>query len=1083
MDLKANTAVDVLIGPFVDSTDGDTTETGLTIAQADVRLSKNGQNMAQKSDVTSCVHDELGYYNCELDATDTNTEGSLVLVVHESGALTVRHEFNILSEAAWDSLYGAKDTGYMDVNVKAVSEDTTAADNLESACDNYSATRGLSGTALPAVAADGAGGLPISDAGGLALDTILDVAVSTRLAPTVASRTLDVTATGTAGIDWANVEGQGTSVDLSATAINLCDTVTTNTDMVSEPPTAAANADAVWDEAKSGHVGAGSFGEEVQAHSLSSEISALNDVAATDIVSGGAITTSGGAVSTVTTATNLTNAPTNGDLTATMKASVNTEVDNSMVTYGLDHLLAASVTGTDVTDDSIIARLVSASATADWDDFDNLVASLQAISESVGSLSVGSAAISVQAESYTLTTGTQSSGTVSDTETLNGVFHQHTDTAGVMELYYQHDVTGAGVAVNAAIHGYINSANDTVDIYAYDWGGTAWDQVGTIAGQNGSTVNTYPVSLLTRHTGTGANAGKVRIRLYAASGLTTATLYVDQIFVSYSVVSQTVGYSDGAIWVDTNASNTNTEIYVDGTADNPVSTWAAALTLSSSLGIIRFHIINGSAITLTGNSDNYTLIGNNWTLAIGGQSVAGTYIQGASTVSGTGTGSGVIFSDCKLANGIGLTIADCFAFRCGISGDITFTAAGTYYFDQCYSGIAGTGTPSIDFGAAVANTNVNFRHYSGGIEIKNMGATGTDSMSLEGHGQYVLNANCVGGTLSVRGLFKKTDNSLAVTIDDNANFKSSIIHYGIARTAGSPGGNQIQMATTASSSDGAYDPSLIFLESGTGAGQSRLCYQYDGTTRIATVDRDWKVTPDATTEYRVMAHPGREHVNEGLAQAGAAGTITLNALASSSNDAYNHQIVFLRSGTGEDQVRSIIDYNGTTKVATLSENWAVNPDSTTGYVILPNHIHEPSEIVDEWETQSQADPTGFHVNVLEVNGTSQTANDNGADVNAILSDTNAILLDTGTDGVQVADKTGYALTGAANDAIWQNTSSLGETYELLLERIYQLIQNKLSITDATGAAVLRNVGDSANLASWSITDDDTTTLRTEASWV
>ena len=44
-----------------------------------------------------------------------------------------------------------------------------------------------------------------------------------------------------------------------------------------EPPTAAANADAVWDEAKAGHVGAGSFGEEVQLHSLSTEISALND--------------------------------------------------------------------------------------------------------------------------------------------------------------------------------------------------------------------------------------------------------------------------------------------------------------------------------------------------------------------------------------------------------------------------------------------------------------------------------------------------------------------------------------------------------------------------------------------------------------------------------------------------------------------------------------------------------------------------------------------------------------------------------------------------------------------------------------
>jgi hypothetical protein len=183
LDLKANTAVDVLIGPFVDSTDGNTDETGLTITQADVRLSKNGQNMAQKNDANACTHDELGYYNCPLDTTDTNTEGSLVLVVHEAGALPVRHEFNVMSEAAWDSLYAAKDTGYMDVNVKAVSEDTTAADNLESACDNYSPTRGLSGTALPAAAADAAGGLPISDVGGLDLDTLIgtDIAVILKI--------------------------------------------------------------------------------------------------------------------------------------------------------------------------------------------------------------------------------------------------------------------------------------------------------------------------------------------------------------------------------------------------------------------------------------------------------------------------------------------------------------------------------------------------------------------------------------------------------------------------------------------------------------------------------------------------------------------------------------------------------------------------------------------------------------------------------------------------------------------------------------------------------------------------------------
>lgn len=49
------------------------------------------------------------------------------------------------------------------------------------------------------------------------------------LRPTTAGRTLDVTATGAAGIDWGNVENASTAVDLSGTDIQLCDTITTYT--------------------------------------------------------------------------------------------------------------------------------------------------------------------------------------------------------------------------------------------------------------------------------------------------------------------------------------------------------------------------------------------------------------------------------------------------------------------------------------------------------------------------------------------------------------------------------------------------------------------------------------------------------------------------------------------------------------------------------------------------------------------------------------------------------------------------------------------------------------------------------------
>ncbi len=65
-------------------------------------------------------------------------------------------------------------------------------------------------------------------------------------------------------------------------------------------------------------------------------------------------------------------------------AEVNTQVDTALSDIGLDHLVSASVTGTDITDNSIIARMVSKSATADWDSFDNTTDALQALADAGG---------------------------------------------------------------------------------------------------------------------------------------------------------------------------------------------------------------------------------------------------------------------------------------------------------------------------------------------------------------------------------------------------------------------------------------------------------------------------------------------------------------------------------------------------------------------------------------------------------------------------------------------------------------------------------------------------------------------------
>ena len=105
--LKQSTAVTVSMGTFVDSIDGNTEETGLTISQADIRLSKNGGAYAQTNNAAGATHQEKGMYGVPLDTTDTGTLGTLKVHIHETGALPVWDDFMVVPANVWDSLFGA----------------------------------------------------------------------------------------------------------------------------------------------------------------------------------------------------------------------------------------------------------------------------------------------------------------------------------------------------------------------------------------------------------------------------------------------------------------------------------------------------------------------------------------------------------------------------------------------------------------------------------------------------------------------------------------------------------------------------------------------------------------------------------------------------------------------------------------------------------------------------------------------------------------------------------------------------------------------------------------------------------------
>jgi hypothetical protein len=157
-------------------------------------------------------------------------------------------------------------------------------------------------------------------------------------------------------------------------------------------------------------------------------------------------------------------------------------------------------------------------------------------------------------------------------------------------------------------------------------------------------------------------------------------------------------------------------------------------------------------------------------------------------------------------------------------------------------------------------------------------------------------------------------------------------------TAAGSGGepNTIQLDVNASSVDGTYDPGLICIVGGSGVGQSRIILQYDGASKIAVVNRDWKVAIDNTSQYVIVGYADLRSVNEGRLRAATANSVQLNVNASDIDNTYRGQLIFLVSGTGQDQTGMVISYNGTTKIAVVESDWDTLPDDTTGYVMIPS---------------------------------------------------------------------------------------------------------------------------------------------------
>lgn len=108
--LRQLTVASASVGPFISNADFKTASTSLTIAQADVQLSKNGAAYAQKNGSATAPHQQNGFYVVTLDGTDTNTLGTLRLTVSLSTNLHVWQDYQVISPGVYDALVTASNS-------------------------------------------------------------------------------------------------------------------------------------------------------------------------------------------------------------------------------------------------------------------------------------------------------------------------------------------------------------------------------------------------------------------------------------------------------------------------------------------------------------------------------------------------------------------------------------------------------------------------------------------------------------------------------------------------------------------------------------------------------------------------------------------------------------------------------------------------------------------------------------------------------------------------------------------------------------------------------------------------------------
>lgn len=480
------------------------------------------------------------------------------------------------------------------------------------------------------------------------------------------------------------------------------------------------------------------------------------------------------------------------DLSATQKASVNTEIDNALVDINLDHLVfsAVPISFEDTVDfDSVVGQLAQNSFGTGTGSggFNRETDSLEAIKILIDDVEAQTSTILTTVGAILVDTTSLDDTKIPDILSLANI-NAEIDTA-LSDINLDHLVF---LAVPV-------SFEDTVDIDSV-LGQLASDGTGTGTGGGGFNRVTdsleaiadgeltvagvadavWDEDIVAAH-GTSDTAGLLVRALGAVISQRSNNATLDALLGVADVASTNISdmvwdeiltggthnvadsagrrirdlqefgiYEKGAIWIDTISGTAGTTDFESGTVLHPVDSIADANTLSASLNINRFEIDPGSSITLPGSQTNQIFEGRDWTLILASRDITGSFIFGATSVTGVSTATaGYEFEECDLG---AVTMDNDGHFeRCSLGDTFTIGQAGTFTFHNCFS-LSGSEI-TIDFGG-MAGAAVHLFQFDGEINFSNM-APG-DTVHITGAGT-ITTTTCTGGIIEHDGFFEYTD--------------------------------------------------------------------------------------------------------------------------------------------------------------------------------------------------------------------------------------------------------------------------------------------------------------------------------------